>query len=136
VEDIGVHGEIKNFVVTFVVMRHFFILPDAPRACADFCDPTAVSRFKVKLPFSFRQAFNGVPQHGPGHLVSVDCKKVLKNPLILFPNLAQHPPDGFMHKVFRVLQEAAGKIQRVGEVSVFDEMKCGDNGDSPIPMSS
>ncbi len=44
VQDIGVDGEIKKSVVTSVVMRHFFILPGAPRACADFCDPTAVSR--------------------------------------------------------------------------------------------
>ena len=45
---IGVHGEIKKVVVTLVVIRHFFILPGAPRGCADFCDPTAVSRFKVR----------------------------------------------------------------------------------------
>jgi len=44
VEDIGVPGERKKFVVTSVVMRHFFILPGAPRAYADFCDPTAISR--------------------------------------------------------------------------------------------
>jgi len=31
---------------TVVVMRHFSVLRGAPRACADFCDPTAVSRFK------------------------------------------------------------------------------------------
>jgi hypothetical protein len=43
-----VHGEIKKFVVTFWVMRDFFILQGAPRACVDFCDPTAASRFKVK----------------------------------------------------------------------------------------
>jgi len=49
VEDIGVPGEIKKFVVTSVVMRQFFILPGAPRACADFCDPTAVSRLKCIL---------------------------------------------------------------------------------------
>jgi len=48
VEDIGVPGEIKKFVVTSWVMRHFFILPGAPRACADFCDPTAVSRLKCE----------------------------------------------------------------------------------------
>jgi len=46
VEGFGVSGERKKFVVTSVVMRHFFILPGAPRACADFCDPTAVSRLK------------------------------------------------------------------------------------------
>jgi len=46
VQDIGVHGEIQKVVVTSVVMRHFCILPGAPRACADFCDPTAVSRLK------------------------------------------------------------------------------------------
>jgi len=40
-----VHGEIKIFIVTSVVIRHFFILPGAPRDCADFCGPTAVSRF-------------------------------------------------------------------------------------------
>jgi len=40
---IGVHGEIKKFVVTLWVMRHFYIVRGAPRACVDFCDPTAVS---------------------------------------------------------------------------------------------
>jgi len=49
VQDIGVHSEIKKVVVTSAVMRHFFILLDAPRACADFCDPTAVSRLKDPL---------------------------------------------------------------------------------------
>jgi len=43
-QGIGVHGEVKKFVVTLVVMRHFFILRGAPRVCVDFCDPTAVSR--------------------------------------------------------------------------------------------
>jgi len=42
-----VPGEIQKVVVTSVVMRHFCILSGAPRACADFCDPTAVSRLKV-----------------------------------------------------------------------------------------
>lgn len=46
VEAIGVPGEIKKVVVTLVVMRHFFILLGAPRGCADFCDPTAVSRLR------------------------------------------------------------------------------------------
>ncbi len=49
VQDIGVHGAIKKVVVTSAVMRHFFILLGAPRACADFCDPTAVSRLKDPL---------------------------------------------------------------------------------------
>ena len=44
-------GEIKKFVVTSVVMRHFFSLPGAPRACADFCDPTAVSRIIGKVAY-------------------------------------------------------------------------------------
>jgi hypothetical protein len=43
-----VHREREKVVVTFVVMRHFSLLRGAPRACADFCDPTAVSRLKVK----------------------------------------------------------------------------------------
>ncbi len=38
----------QKVVVTSLVMRLFCILPGAPRACADFCDPTAVSRLKVK----------------------------------------------------------------------------------------
>jgi len=46
---IGVHSEIKKFVGTLLVMRHFFILLGAPRACVDFCDPTAVSRVKGRL---------------------------------------------------------------------------------------
>jgi len=45
-EDIGVHREREKVVVTLVVMRHFSVLRGAPRACGDFCDPAAVSRFK------------------------------------------------------------------------------------------
>jgi hypothetical protein len=44
-----VHGEIKKFVVNLWVMRHFFILRGAPRACVDFCDPAAVSRFNKAI---------------------------------------------------------------------------------------
>jgi len=29
-------------------MRHFSALLGAPRACADFCDPTEVSRFNLE----------------------------------------------------------------------------------------
>ena len=43
------HRETEKVVVTLVVMRHFSVLGGAPRACADFCDPTADSRFKVCL---------------------------------------------------------------------------------------
>ncbi len=39
------HGAIQKVVVTSLVMRPFCIVPGAPRACADFCDPTAASRF-------------------------------------------------------------------------------------------
>ncbi len=46
-EGISVRGEIKKFVVTLWVMRHFFIVRGAPRACADFCDPTAVSMLNI-----------------------------------------------------------------------------------------
>jgi len=60
VQDIGVHGEIKKFVVTSVVMRHFFILPGAPRACADFCDPTAVFRLNLELINAASQLRNAV----------------------------------------------------------------------------
>jgi len=45
-----VRSEIKKFVVTLLVMRHFFIVRGAPRACVDFCDPTAVSRFNADAP--------------------------------------------------------------------------------------
>jgi hypothetical protein len=47
-QGIGGHREIKKFVVTLLVMRHFLILLGAPRAYADFCDPPAVSRLKEK----------------------------------------------------------------------------------------
>ena len=46
VQDIGVHGERQKVVVTSMVMRPFCMLPGAPRVCANFCDPTAVSRLK------------------------------------------------------------------------------------------
>ena len=49
-QGIGVHREREKVEVTLVVMRHFSVLRGAPRACADFCDPTAVSRFKLPGP--------------------------------------------------------------------------------------
>ena len=51
------HGEIKKFVVTLLVMRHFFIVLSAPRACVDFCDPTAVSRLKEPFEFGLKNGF-------------------------------------------------------------------------------
>jgi len=44
VQAIGVHRELKNGVVTFWVMSHFFHFLGASRGCADFRDPTAVFR--------------------------------------------------------------------------------------------
>jgi hypothetical protein len=43
-----VHGEIQKAVAILVVMRRFCIVLGVPRACADFCDPTAVFRLKKK----------------------------------------------------------------------------------------
>jgi len=42
----GAHGAIKKMRGHLWVMRHFFIVRGAPRACVDFCDPTAVSMLK------------------------------------------------------------------------------------------
>ncbi|MGV6818645.1 MAG: hypothetical protein ACWA44_15425 [Thiotrichales bacterium] len=36
----------EQLSVTSLVMSNFSVLPGAPRACADFCDPTVVFRFK------------------------------------------------------------------------------------------
>jgi hypothetical protein len=46
VQDIDVHGEFEKRVVTLLVMSAFSNFPGASRACADFRDPTAVSRLK------------------------------------------------------------------------------------------
>jgi len=50
----GVPGEIKKFVVTLWVMRHFFIVRGTPKACMDFCDPTAIS--SDERPYSTRSS--------------------------------------------------------------------------------
>ena len=39
----------KKVVVTLGVMRPFSVLPGAQRACGDFGDPTAVSRFNHRV---------------------------------------------------------------------------------------
>ena len=41
-----VFGKFEKFVVTPLVMRSFSNSADASRACTDFHNPTAVSRFK------------------------------------------------------------------------------------------
>jgi len=45
VQDIDVHGEYEKRVVTLLVISGFSDFPGASRACADFRDPTEVSRF-------------------------------------------------------------------------------------------
>jgi len=62
----GVPGEIKKFVVTLWVMRHFFIVRGAPRACMDFCDPTAVSRFKHDVEGETLPGFTLLPKRFTG----------------------------------------------------------------------
>ena len=79
-EAIGVNSEIKNFVVTFGVIRHFVIGRGALRACVDFCDSTAVSRLKPMnflcppFPFTF--------EYFDFHLIGTDvdlCEVVITN---------------------------------------------------------
>jgi len=56
-----VHGELKNCVVTLLVMSKFFNLPGAARACVDFRDPTDFSRLnpdQIKKPFSSPREFD------------------------------------------------------------------------------
>ncbi len=103
-QDIGVHGEIKKFVVTSVVMRHFYILPGAPRACADFCDPTAVFRLNLELINAASQLRNAVqtiaktkmtPQHNHASVYKEMTKrgmlkKAASGVLALLPNLRAH----------------------------------------------
>jgi hypothetical protein len=55
--------EIKKFVVTFRVMRHFFILQGAPRSCVEFCDPTAVSRLNLKAVVEREKAVQAIDVH-------------------------------------------------------------------------
>jgi hypothetical protein len=47
VQAIDVHREWKNCVVTLWVMSQLFHFLGASRGCADFRDPTAVSRFNL-----------------------------------------------------------------------------------------
>jgi hypothetical protein len=49
VQDIDVHGEFEKRVVTLLVMSAFSNFPGASRACADFRDPTAISRIMLPL---------------------------------------------------------------------------------------
>jgi hypothetical protein len=46
VQQIGAHRKFEKLVFTLLVMRAFSSFLGAVRCCADFCDPTAVSRFK------------------------------------------------------------------------------------------
>ena len=84
------NSEIKNFVVTFGAIRHFFIVRGALRACVDFCDSTAVSRLKPMnflcppLPFTF--------EYFDFHLIGTDvdlCEVVITNytKINISPNL-------------------------------------------------
>jgi hypothetical protein len=58
-----VHGEIKKFVVTFWVRRHFFILQGAPRACVEFCDLIAVSRLNLKAAVEREKTLQAIDVH-------------------------------------------------------------------------
>ena len=52
VQALDVPGGFEKFVVTLLVMRSFSNFSGASRACADFRDPTAVSRIMVPAMFA------------------------------------------------------------------------------------
>jgi len=47
-QGICVHGEIQKVEFTFVVMRHFWIVPDAPKACVNFGYPPYTTGMTAK----------------------------------------------------------------------------------------
>jgi len=52
---------------------------------------------------------------------------------IPFPDLAQHPTDGFMNQIVRISQQFFGKVQSVGEMPLFDVMECRHHGYPSMP---
>jgi len=64
VQDIDVHREFDKLVVTLLVMGAFSNFLGASRACAEFRDPTAVSRFiDDRLLLAILLIFTGIPPH-------------------------------------------------------------------------
>ena len=58
---LDVPGEFEKFVVTLLVMRSFSNFSGASRACADFRDPTAVSRIiDVNRKFNLRPGLDNM----------------------------------------------------------------------------
>jgi len=48
-------------------------------------------------------------------------------------DLAKHPADSLVDKVFAVVEQALGDLDRVGKIILADEMVGRDNADSPLP---
>lgn len=65
--------------------------------------------------------FERVAEHGTRHRRCVCVEKGDESALITFPHLAQHPTDGFVHEIVRVVEQKLAERERVGEVVLPNE---------------
>lgn len=90
------------------------------------------SNLSLEICFSkrFRKPFNGITQHGAGHLPVMCLQEGLFRLLVPFPYLPKHPPHRLVDQILFVAQKHFGYLQRLREPILPDETEGGDDGDA------
>ena len=112
------------------------------------CSYPAHLAFQISLPLWFRELFDGVAEHGAGHLAVAGHRcftafsmTVVQNALqihlqclpVALSRLAEEPADGFVDQVVRVMKENISNGERVVKLPVPDEGHGGDDADALLP---
>ena len=63
------------------------------------------------------ESFDGVAQHGPGHVPVVPAQKGFLHRKVLLPHFAQHPPGGLVDEILVVAKKLLGHFQKFVEAA-------------------
>ena len=74
-----------------------------------------------------------ISTRGSGHDFAAPPQETFEGRLIFLPHLAEHPADSFVDEVFFVAEEKLGHPERVGELTLSDEVMRRDNADPSFP---
>ena len=84
----------------------------------------------------FGEFFEGVAQHGAGHLGGVLIEEGEQGRHIALADFAEHPAASFVHEIVRMGQKEGTEPERIGEVASADEGLGGEDGDALLSTRS
>jgi hypothetical protein len=67
------------------------------------------------------QLFDGIPQHGTGHMLLVLIQEIFQGVLVDLADLSQHPPDCFVYQVLIIIQQPLSESYGIRKITTAIE---------------